>query len=152
MIFSNRIFYYREKEVTGEARQVITQLGLVMDANKTEVWTMDPVKRLFTLYGNEGEQTKVLTPKYCQMSKTIRTPSLAHHPSSWESQSSVRTQAERKQGRRHHPSPRTRRLCSQTQWCFVSEKAHHGALIHARSPPSDLFLDMQTPGTPTVST
>jgi len=62
MIFSNRIFYYREKEVTGETQQVITQLGLVMDANKTEVWTMDPVKRLFTLYGNEGEQTKVLTP------------------------------------------------------------------------------------------
>ena len=84
-----------------------------------------------------------------KMSKTILTPSLAHHPSGWENQSSVRTQeGERKQGQGHHQSPRTRHLCSQTQRYFISEKAQHGALTHARSPASDLFPDMQTPGTP----
>ena len=62
MIFSNRVFYFREKEVTNEARQMINQLSLVMNVNKTEVWTMDPEKRLFTIYENEGEQKRILTP------------------------------------------------------------------------------------------
>ena len=62
MIFSNRVFYYREKEVTKEAREVIAQLGLVLNANKTQVWTLDVMKRMYTVFSNEGETLKDFMP------------------------------------------------------------------------------------------
>lgn len=62
MIFSNRVFYYREKEVTKEAKEVIAQLGLVLNANKTQVWTLDVFKRIYTLFSNEGDILTNYTP------------------------------------------------------------------------------------------
>ena len=52
MIFSNRLFYFREKEVNTRARQLNTQLGLVLNSNKTQIWTYNSEK-VFTLLSSE---------------------------------------------------------------------------------------------------
>ena len=61
MIFSNRLFYYREQEVNTRARQLNTQLALVLNSNKTEVWTYD-VSKLFTLLSSETVSKEVYAP------------------------------------------------------------------------------------------
>lgn len=58
MIFSNRVYFYRQKTALEEARQKNTQLELVLDHNKTQVWTYDPEREYFTMYFNhEKEKT-----------------------------------------------------------------------------------------------
>lgn len=61
MLFSNRIFYYRQREMNVQARQLNAQLGLVLTSNKTQVWTYDVSKRLYTLL-MKGEEGKSLAP------------------------------------------------------------------------------------------
>ena len=62
MIFSNRVYYYREKEIRSHGRQMNTQLGLVLDANKTQIFTYDVQKNIFSIISEDGEQRKELTP------------------------------------------------------------------------------------------
>ncbi len=47
MIFYNRLFWYREKEVNTEAERLNTQLGLVMESKKREVWVYNREKNAF---------------------------------------------------------------------------------------------------------
>ena len=56
------MFYFREKEVTKEAKEVIAQLGLVLGANQTRVWTIDLFRRVYTLFSNEGDSQTELIP------------------------------------------------------------------------------------------
>lgn len=58
MIFTNRLFYFRQKEISQQTRQLNTQLALVLDSNKIQVWTYDNDRRLFSLLSNHGEQQK----------------------------------------------------------------------------------------------
>lgn len=58
MIFSNRLFYYREKEINTKSRQMNTQLGLVLDSTRTQVWTYDPDNRYFALLSIYGDKRK----------------------------------------------------------------------------------------------
>ena len=62
MVFSNRLIYYREKDVTKEAEQLIAQLSLVMDANKTEAWTYDIAKNYFTVFSGHQAKETVFSP------------------------------------------------------------------------------------------
>lgn len=62
MIFTNRVFYYRQRDINTKSRQLNTQLALVLDSNKTQVWTYDDDKKLFALLSNRGEQQKVYSP------------------------------------------------------------------------------------------
>ena len=62
MIFSNRLFYYRQREVSAQAQQLNTQLGLVLTSNKTQVWTYDVVRHLYTLLSVKGEGEKTFVP------------------------------------------------------------------------------------------
>ena len=61
MIFSNRLFYFREQEVNIRARQLNTQLALVLNSNKTKVWTYSPQK-IFTLLSSETATKEVYAP------------------------------------------------------------------------------------------
>ena len=61
MIFSNRLYYFREKEVNTRARQLNTQLGLVLDSNKTQIWTYDSEK-VFTLLSSETVSKTTFMP------------------------------------------------------------------------------------------
>ena len=58
MIIYNRIYYRREKEIITNTSQMNTQLALVLDSNKTQVWTFDPMKRIFVVLqeGNTGKE------------------------------------------------------------------------------------------------
>ena len=56
MVFTNRVLYFRLKDINFKTRQLNTQLALVLDANKTQVWTYNNDKRIFALLSNHGEQ------------------------------------------------------------------------------------------------
>lgn len=62
MIFYNRLYYYREREVNTQVRHLNTQLALVLHSSKTQVWTYDLTKRLYTLLSDQGEAKKEYTP------------------------------------------------------------------------------------------
>ena len=67
MVFYNRIFYYREREIDTRANQLNTQLGLVLDSNKTQIWTFHPAKKVFSLMSDQGEkQTEYLPIDFSQ--------------------------------------------------------------------------------------
>lgn len=61
MIFSNRLYYYREKEISRNANQLNTQLGLVFDSTKTQVWTYDIFKNIYNTYLEHGTAKKEYT-------------------------------------------------------------------------------------------
>lgn len=61
MIFYNRLYYYREQEVNTRARQLNTQLALVLDSNKTKVWTYN-TQKIFTLLSSETVTKEVYAP------------------------------------------------------------------------------------------
>ena len=62
MIFSNRLFYFRQREVSAQAQQLNSQLRLVLTSNKTQVWTYDYTKHLYTLLSVKGEEDKAYMP------------------------------------------------------------------------------------------
>lgn len=62
MIFSNRVFYFRQREVSVQAQQLNTQLGLVLTSNKTQVWTYDTARHLYTVLSAKGEEEKAYVP------------------------------------------------------------------------------------------
>ena len=62
MIFSNRLFYYRQREVSTQAQQMNSQLGLVLTSNRTQVWTYDVNRHLYTLLSVKGEGDKAYAP------------------------------------------------------------------------------------------
>ena len=62
MVFFNRIIYYREKDVTKASKQLIAQLSLIMDANKTDAWTYDIEKNFYTLLTDKGNSEKTYAP------------------------------------------------------------------------------------------
>ena len=62
MIFSNRLFCFRQREVSAQAQQLNTQLGLVLTSNKTQVWTYDVAKHLYTLLSIKEKKEKTYVP------------------------------------------------------------------------------------------
>lgn len=62
LVFTNRLFYYRQQEVTAHTRQLNTQLALVLSSNKTEVWTYDISKHIYSQLSAMEESRKDYTP------------------------------------------------------------------------------------------
>lgn len=62
MIFSNRLYYYREKKETGDLERLNAQLALVMDTSKKEVWTFDKQKNLFSIISYQDNSHTELAP------------------------------------------------------------------------------------------
>ena len=81
MLFSNRLFLYRQREVSTRVQQVNSQLGLVLTSNRTQVWTYDFPKHIYTLLSVKGEEEKSYAPidfsqffdnnEFTQLHKTI---------------------------------------------------------------------------------
>ena len=61
MFFSNRVYYFREKDIVSQRRGLISQLGLVMGSNNTRIFTLDLEKGLIWLISENGEDKKGLT-------------------------------------------------------------------------------------------
>lgn len=62
MVFYNRLIYYREQDVTKEAKQLNAQLGLVLDANKMETWTFDLEKNVYKVLTEQGTKETIYSP------------------------------------------------------------------------------------------
>ena len=62
LIIYNRIYYRREKDIDTRTSQLNTQLALVLNSNKTQVWTFDPTKRIYMLLSQEGHSRTEYTP------------------------------------------------------------------------------------------
>ena len=62
MAFINRYFYFRQQEVSNHTKQLNTQLALVLLSNKTQVWTYDVNKRIFSLFSAKEENRKDYAP------------------------------------------------------------------------------------------
>lgn len=62
MIFSNRLYYFREQEVSTEVKQLNTQLTLVMNSNKKDVWTYDTTKNVFSMLTNSSGTQREYSP------------------------------------------------------------------------------------------
>jgi len=61
MIFSNFVYYFREKKVNKKAQLIISQLGLVLHANRTQVWTYDLKQRIYRRLTKDGiSDTRIL--------------------------------------------------------------------------------------------
>lgn len=60
MFFSNRIYYFREKEIVSQRRGMISQLGVVMETNNTRIFTLDLENKLIWLISENGEDKKGL--------------------------------------------------------------------------------------------
>ena len=66
MLYSNRLFYFRQREVRAQAQQLNTQLRLVLSSNRTQVWTYDITKRLYTLLSKDEEEKNYLPIDFSQ--------------------------------------------------------------------------------------
>ena len=62
MVFYNRVFYYREREVNKQSERLNEQLTLVMDSNKTQVWTYDKARNIFRRISDQGNSTTGIAP------------------------------------------------------------------------------------------
>jgi len=62
MVFYNRVYYYREREVNNRSQRLNAQLALVLDSNKTQVWTYDKQKNLFNFLSIEDGSATGLLP------------------------------------------------------------------------------------------
>ena len=49
MIFYNRLYYFREKDIRRESERINNQLSLIMTSNKTQVWTYEKAKNVFRI-------------------------------------------------------------------------------------------------------
>ena len=67
MIFSNRLYYFREQEVSTQAKQLNTQLTLVLNSNKKGVWTYDTAKNVFSMLTDSyRKQTEYTSPEFAK--------------------------------------------------------------------------------------
>ncbi len=62
MMFYNRLFYFKDKDVTKETQRLNAQLGLIMDANRMKAWTYDMDKRLYKVLTEYGTKEIEYTP------------------------------------------------------------------------------------------
>ena len=62
MVFYNRVIFYRERDVTKASQQLIAQLSLIMDANKTDAWTYDLEKNFYMLLSGQDAKERIFAP------------------------------------------------------------------------------------------
>lgn len=53
MTFINRLYWYKEKEIGTKTKQLNTQLALVLNANKTHIWTYDTRDQSFAMINSQ---------------------------------------------------------------------------------------------------
>ena len=66
MIFYNRLYYYREKEMRAESERLNVQLSLIMDSNSTQLWTYHKAKNVFRSFSHQGYGADMLPIDFSQ--------------------------------------------------------------------------------------
>ena len=62
MLFYNRLYYFREKQVSQDTAQMNAQLAMILESSKTETWTYDVNKVMFTKFTEQGQKETVYRP------------------------------------------------------------------------------------------
>ena len=56
MLFYNRVFYYQEKEARRQSNRLNAQLSMILDSSKTQTWTYDIERELFTVISQQNDK------------------------------------------------------------------------------------------------
>jgi PAS domain S-box-containing protein len=62
MLFYNRVFYYQEKEARRQSNRLNAQLSMILDSSKTQTWTYDIERELFTVISQQNTKETKYTP------------------------------------------------------------------------------------------
>ena len=62
MLFYNRLYYFREKQVSQDTAQMNAQLAMILESSKTETWTYDVNNVMFTKFTEQGQKETVYRP------------------------------------------------------------------------------------------
>ena len=58
MLFFNRVFYYRERDAQSQSDRLNAQLSMIINSNKTQTWTYDVFKELFSFFNLQSMKEK----------------------------------------------------------------------------------------------
>ena len=62
MLFYNRVYYFREKEVSANTERLNAQLAMILESSKTQTWTFDVNRKLFTRFSEHGLKETAYIP------------------------------------------------------------------------------------------
>ena len=89
MMFYNRVYYYREKQVSTDAERLNAQLAMILESSKTQTWTYDVNKKTFTKFSEHGHKETVYIPfdfsQYYNREDFKAILKIIHDISNWES-------------------------------------------------------------------
>ena len=62
MLFYNRVYYFREKQVSSDTERMNAQLAMILESSKTQTWTFDVNKKTFTKFSEHGQKETIYIP------------------------------------------------------------------------------------------
>ena len=62
MLFYNRVYYFREKEVSTDTERLNAQLAMILESSKTQTWTFNVNKKIFTKFSEHGQKETSYIP------------------------------------------------------------------------------------------
>ena len=62
MLFYNRVYYFREKEVSTNTERLNAQLAMILESSKTQTWTFNVNKKIFTKFSEHGQKETTYIP------------------------------------------------------------------------------------------
>lgn len=62
MLFYTRVYNYREKQVSSETERLNAQLAMILESSKTQAWTFDVNKNIFTKFLEHGHKETAYIP------------------------------------------------------------------------------------------
>ena len=62
MMFYNRIYYFREKQVSNETKRINDQLAMILESSKTQTWTYNVNKKTFSRFSEHGQKETIYIP------------------------------------------------------------------------------------------
>ena len=62
MLFYNRVYYFREKQVSNDTERMNAQLAMILESSKTETWIYNVNKMTFTKYSEHGKKETTYKP------------------------------------------------------------------------------------------
>ena len=62
MLFYNRLYYFREKQVSSDTERMNAQLAMILESSKTQTWTYNVDKKTFSRFTEHGQKETVYIP------------------------------------------------------------------------------------------
>ena len=62
MLFYNRVYYFREKQMSNDTARMNAQLAMILESSKTQTWTFNVSKNTFSRFTEHGQKETVYIP------------------------------------------------------------------------------------------